>query len=365
MANPTAVSFWLDNKRVNGTSIAEDGAVKLVKYESKFYVVEGKDPGRRSYSRTTLPTKWKKIVTGEIVTVPAGESAATIGIPAAAPRLPSSVKPQPSAAPPAKQAKVPDSEPTAILQEASLPSTDVPLNQIIPRVPRVRKEKIGKIQLVAAESTLPPLPTVSAEEESAQDTPLKRLTKGPTAAVSDKTPPIALKPDGKYDKSGSPIQSPQSSATAEGEAKPQSKPRKPRTKAKKEGDHLELETSLLPAQAQDADIAKVQIPAKKPRAHRVVKAKAVPVVSVVEKEHTPKKSVKTKTRTKLGKREPVTRDKPGALDCMCPYCRHKRKVSIAETEIDKPVVVACTGCRKEFVLRIVIAAYQVQVAGFI
>jgi hypothetical protein len=365
MANPTAVSFWLDNKRVNGTSIAEDGAAKLVKYGSKFYVVEGKDPGRRSYSRTTLPTKWKKIVSGEIATVPAGESAASIGIPAAALRLPSSVKPQPSDAPPAKQAKVPDSEPTAILHEGSLPSPVDPLNQMIPQVPRVRKEKTGKIQLVAAESMLSPLHTASAEEESAQDTPRKRRTKGPTAAVSEKTSPIALKPNGKHDKSDSPIQSPQSSATAEGETKPQSKPRKPRSKANKEGGQLELETSLLPVQAQEADIAKVQIPAKKPRAPRVVKAKAFPVVSVVDKEHTPKKSVKTKIGTTLSKQGTVTRGKPEALDCMCPYCKHKRKISIDETEIDKLVVVICTGCRQEFVLRIVIATYQVQVAGFI
>ena len=365
MANPKAVSFWLDNKRVNGISIAADGAVKLVKYGSKFYVVEGKDPGRRSYSRTTLPTKWKKIVSGEISTLSAGESAATIGIPAAAPGLPSPVKPQPSAAPPAKQAKVLDSEPTAILQEASLPSPVEPLNQMIPRVPRVRKEKTGKIQLVAAESTLSPLHTASAEEESAQDTPHKRRTKGPTAAVSDKTPPITLKPDGKHDKSGSPIQSPQSSATAEGEAKPQSKPRKPRTKANEDGDHLELETGLPPAQAQEAGIAMVKIPSKKLRAPGMVKAKAVPGVSVVEKEHTPKESVKTKIGTMLSKQGMVTRGKPGALDCMCPYCQHKRKVTIDETEIDKLVVVICTGCRQEFVLRIVIATYQVQVAGFI
>ena len=283
MANPTAVSFWLDNKRVNGTAIAEDGAVKLVKYGSKFYVVEGKDPERRSYSQSTLPTKWKKIVSGEI-----------------------------------------------------------------------------------ADSTLAPLPTASAEGKSAQDTPGKRRTKGPTAVKTGQTPPSAFKPNDEHGESGRLVQSPQapqSSATVGREVKPQSKPRKPSTKADAERDQLELETALPPAQAQEAGLALVQTPAMKLRAPRVAKAKAVPEVSIVEKVQTPTKSA-TMIGAKLNKQETVTRGKVGALDCLCPYCQHKRKVLIAEAEIDKPVVVICAGCRKEFVLRIV-TSYQAQVAGFI
>lgn len=62
MANPSAVSFWLDNRQVNGTMIAAADGEKLVKYGQKFYVVVGKDPSRRHFTRSSLPPKWKQIL---------------------------------------------------------------------------------------------------------------------------------------------------------------------------------------------------------------------------------------------------------------------------------------------------------------
>jgi len=62
MANPSAVSFWLDNRQVNGTMIAENDGEKLVKYGQKFYVVVGKDPSRRHFTKSSLPPKWKQIL---------------------------------------------------------------------------------------------------------------------------------------------------------------------------------------------------------------------------------------------------------------------------------------------------------------
>lgn len=54
-----------------------------------------------------------------------------------------------------------------------------------------------------------------------------------------------------------------------------------------------------------------------------------------------------------------------ALACSCPYCKQNRKVSVLETGVGQPQVLKCDGCKKEFVIRVVVAAYEVQVAGFV
>ncbi len=67
-----AVSFWLDNKMSSGIKVAEAGNQTLVSYRDKFYVVEkgsalmkGSKP--LHYSRSSIPTIWKKVMAGKIV----------------------------------------------------------------------------------------------------------------------------------------------------------------------------------------------------------------------------------------------------------------------------------------------------------
>lgn len=64
-----AVTFWLDNKISSGIKMAEIGAQVLVSYRDKYYVVEGgaaRMKGSRPlhYSKTSLPTVWKKALRG-------------------------------------------------------------------------------------------------------------------------------------------------------------------------------------------------------------------------------------------------------------------------------------------------------------
>lgn len=64
-----AVTFWLDNKISSGFKVAEIGSQMLVSYRDKYYVVEGgaaKMKGVRPlhYSKTSLPTIWKKAIKG-------------------------------------------------------------------------------------------------------------------------------------------------------------------------------------------------------------------------------------------------------------------------------------------------------------
>lgn len=64
-----AVTFWLDNKISSGLKVAEIGSQMLVSYRDKFYVVEGgaaKMKGVRPlhFSKTSLPTVWKKAIKG-------------------------------------------------------------------------------------------------------------------------------------------------------------------------------------------------------------------------------------------------------------------------------------------------------------
>ena len=63
------VTFWLDNKISSGFKVAEIGAQTLVSYRDKYYVIEGgaaKMKGVRPlhYSKTSLPTIWKKAIKG-------------------------------------------------------------------------------------------------------------------------------------------------------------------------------------------------------------------------------------------------------------------------------------------------------------
>ena len=64
-----AVTFWLDNKVSSGLKVAEIGRRILVSYRERFYVVEGgaalmKGSKPLHYSRTSLPTDWKKAQRG-------------------------------------------------------------------------------------------------------------------------------------------------------------------------------------------------------------------------------------------------------------------------------------------------------------
>lgn len=64
-----AVTFWLDNKISSGFKVAEIGSQMLVSYRDKYYIVEGgaaKMKGVRPlhFSKTSLPTIWKKAIRG-------------------------------------------------------------------------------------------------------------------------------------------------------------------------------------------------------------------------------------------------------------------------------------------------------------
>ena len=65
-----AVQFWLDNKMSAGIKVAAIANQTLVVYREKFYVVEKDAAHSRGgkalrYSRSSLPTIWKKALQGE------------------------------------------------------------------------------------------------------------------------------------------------------------------------------------------------------------------------------------------------------------------------------------------------------------
>lgn len=65
------VQFWLDNKMSTGTQAAAMGNQTLVLYRDRFYVVEDgaaltKGGKSQQYSKTSLPTIWKKAMRGII-----------------------------------------------------------------------------------------------------------------------------------------------------------------------------------------------------------------------------------------------------------------------------------------------------------
>lgn len=66
-----AVSFWLDNKMSSGIKVAEIGSETLVSYREKFYlVVNGSARMKGSkplhYSKSSIPTVWRKVITGKL-----------------------------------------------------------------------------------------------------------------------------------------------------------------------------------------------------------------------------------------------------------------------------------------------------------
>ncbi len=71
MPNESAVTFWLEDRQVNGVLVAESGAEKLAKYGGRFYVVKGKAPEKKHYTQKTLPLPWRKIMGGETPPSPA------------------------------------------------------------------------------------------------------------------------------------------------------------------------------------------------------------------------------------------------------------------------------------------------------
>lgn len=63
------VTFWLDNKISSGVKVAEIGPQMLVLYRDKYYLVEGgaarmKGVRPLHFSRSSLPTIWKKALRG-------------------------------------------------------------------------------------------------------------------------------------------------------------------------------------------------------------------------------------------------------------------------------------------------------------
>jgi DNA-directed RNA polymerase subunit RPC12/RpoP len=63
------ITFWLDNKISSGFKIAEIGSQTLVLYRDKYYVVIGgaaqmKGVRPLHYSKTSMPTVWKKAMKG-------------------------------------------------------------------------------------------------------------------------------------------------------------------------------------------------------------------------------------------------------------------------------------------------------------
>lgn len=69
---PDVLSFWLDNKMVSAHKVVELHNQTLVDYRNKFYVVENgaavmKGGRPLHYSKTSLPTLWKKALRGELV----------------------------------------------------------------------------------------------------------------------------------------------------------------------------------------------------------------------------------------------------------------------------------------------------------
>lgn len=73
-----AISFWLDNKTASAQKIAEIADQVLVDYRGKFYIImNGKALMKGSkplhYSKSSMPTIWKKAMRGEVPTITASE----------------------------------------------------------------------------------------------------------------------------------------------------------------------------------------------------------------------------------------------------------------------------------------------------
>lgn len=73
-----AISFWLDNKTASAQKIAEIADQVLVDYRGKFYVImNGKAVMKGSkplhYSKSSMPTIWKKALRGEMPTIKLSE----------------------------------------------------------------------------------------------------------------------------------------------------------------------------------------------------------------------------------------------------------------------------------------------------
>jgi len=66
-----AISFWLDNKMSSGFKVAEIGAETLVSYREKFYIVENGSARMKGskplhFSKSSIPTVWRKVITGKL-----------------------------------------------------------------------------------------------------------------------------------------------------------------------------------------------------------------------------------------------------------------------------------------------------------
>lgn len=69
------ISFWLDNKTVSARTVAVIGDQTLVDYRGRFHVVRNgsalmKGSKPLQYSKSSLPTIWKKALRGEKPTIP-------------------------------------------------------------------------------------------------------------------------------------------------------------------------------------------------------------------------------------------------------------------------------------------------------
>jgi hypothetical protein len=324
MVNPAVVSFWLDNKRVNGTSIAEDGPVKLVRYGSKLYVVEGKDAERRSYSQTSLPPKWKKILSATKALSAVSGAAAPSGAIATAPAASPKLKPSETPATTVKRTPTPKSA------------------AALPEKPGISPQPSGKSQITHLQPEAPlPSPVVTAQQKITQEPRAKK-------ANAKKTGPVAV-----------PEPTPQVPAPAD-TVYPDITSGKGHVNDNFETIDQKVETDM-PNEKENvlvADTVNNQAPASK-----LKKAKTVASVPAAETAPAPEAPVKAKPALKAGK-SVKAKDKSGDLDCTCPYCQHKKELMLADAELGKPVIVICAGCAREYVLRVVMT-YQVQVAGFI
>lgn len=243
MAGTAAVTFWLDNKQVTGVALCQIGPVKLVEYGRKIYQVTGKDPARQTYTKSTLPAKWKKLIEAKAsgvqpeATPEPAPAKAVMRRRGVVTKIPTELQPEPAPAPPAAPALKRKGKATA--PHAAEPAKE-PAKEPVQRVP-----KKAKTASHAAAAVNPQGPKVEARKV--------------------KTP--------KEKKEG-------------------------RGKAKKGGS------------------------AKLAGANRT-------------------------------------------LVCSCPYCKQRRSVSVLDAGIGQPQVLKCDGCKKEFVIRVVVAAYEIQVAGFV
>lgn len=114
-----SVTFWLDNKRSAGTTVARLGTQILVNYRDRYYVIEnnaaltkGGRPLR--YSRSSLPTIWKKALKGDL---------SPGDLPADGPDVP--VKPAPSRKPRQKK----DDEVPAVTEQVSAPTPPISITE--------------------------------------------------------------------------------------------------------------------------------------------------------------------------------------------------------------------------------------------